>query len=96
MSMDLDAVVRRRPEIMHSDLGEQSVMMDLDAGAYYGLNAVGSRIWALTEEPVAVRSIVAKLVAEFEVDEQECEAAVQSFVALLAEHDIVEVAEPAS
>lgn len=96
MSVPLHTVIRRSPEIMHSDLGDQVVMMDLDAGAYYGLNAVGARIWTYAEEPIALATVVDKLLEEFEVERGECEVAVGEFVEGMIERKVVEVVEPVS
>ncbi|MCP4960029.1 MAG: PqqD family protein [Actinomycetia bacterium] len=96
MTVSLDTVVQRSPEIMHSDLGDQAVMMDVDAGAYYGLNAVGARIWALTDEPILLTKVVDKLLDEFEVERDECESAVSEFVANMIERKIVAVVESGS
>ncbi|MCP4960587.1 MAG: PqqD family protein [Actinomycetia bacterium] len=96
MTVSLDTVIRRSTEILHSDLGDQAVMMDLDAGAYYGLNAVGARIWTLADEPVALTKVVDRLLEEFEVERDECESAVAEFVADMIERKVVEVMEPGS
>ena len=95
MDLTPDTTIRRSSEIMHSDLGDQVVMMDLDAGAYYGLNAVGARIWALAEEPVTLSAVVDQLLTEFEVERDECESAVAEFTADLIERKVVEIVEPA-
>ncbi|MCP4961970.1 MAG: PqqD family protein [Actinomycetia bacterium] len=96
MMVSPDTVIRRSTEILYSGLGDQAVMMDLDAGAYYGLNVVGARIWALADEPIVLTQMVDRLVEEFEVERDECESAVSEFVADMIERKVVEVVEPGS
>ena len=38
-------------------LAEESVILQLEEGMYYGLNSVGARIWELVQEPRTVREI---------------------------------------
>jgi hypothetical protein len=43
-------------------------ILDLDAGMYYGLDKVGTRIWELVQEPRVVEEIQAIVLEEYEVD----------------------------
>ena len=91
MTISLETVIQRVPEIMHSDLGAEVVMMDLDAGTYYGLNAVGARVWAMADNPVALTAVVDELLGSFDVERAECEEAVQAFADDLLERGVVRV-----
>ena len=59
-------------------------MMDLESGAYYGLNEVGARIWSLIETPTSVADICRTLRTEFRVEEEVC---LREVAALLNELD---------
>ena len=48
-------------------LSGESVILDMDRGVYYGLDAVGSRIWALIQEPRALGEVAAVIESEFDV-----------------------------
>ncbi len=93
MAISLAATVRRSPDIMHSDLGDQVVMMDIEAGAYFGLNAVGARIWAMAEQPIALAAIVDRLLEDFDVARGECAEAVERFTTDLVDAGILQVVE---
>ncbi len=84
-----DTLLRRAEPIMHTDLGEKTVMMDLEKGNYYGLNRVGARIWALLEQPASVRSLCDRLLAEYEVEPDECERTVTAFVRDLLDRGVL-------
>jgi len=58
-------------------------------GLYYGLDAVGGRIWQLLDTPRTVGDICIALGEEFEVDDETCRADVLGFVADLVERGIV-------
>ena len=94
MSVGRDTTLNRNDELLHASVGaEECVMMSIEAGRYYGLNAVGSRIWDLLESPRTVGQLCKQICEEFEVDEQTCEAAVVTFVDDLIINRIVHVVD---
>ena len=81
------AVVDRRysinPRALCRVIDDEAVALDLDAGQYYGLNAVATRVWQLLAEDDSVSSICATLVEEFDVAPEALRADVDSFIAEL-------------
>ncbi len=68
-----DAWVARADRLISTKLADgELVVLSLEDGMYYGLNAVGARVWALIEEPLTVREVQARLVEEFRVDPERC------------------------
>jgi len=51
-------------------LGDEVAILELDQGVYFGLNPTGARIWELLASPVAVKDIHARIVSEYEVDDE--------------------------
>ncbi|GIJ46755.1 hypothetical protein Val02_36410 [Virgisporangium aliadipatigenens] len=74
-----------------ADVGDELVMLSPEHGEYFGLNAVGTRIWELIAEPRALSELCARLADEFEVDDETCRAEVLEFLRQLAEVDLVRV-----
>nr|WP_276510422.1 PqqD family protein [Longimicrobium terrae] len=66
--------------------------MHLGDGIYYGLNAVGARLWSLLEEPRAVAELRDALVADYEVDAETAERDVIELMDELMERGLVEPA----
>ena len=90
MSVGLYTTLSRNGDILHAPVGsEETVMMNVTAGHYYGLNAVASRVWELLETPKTIAQLCAQICGEFEVDAQTCEAAVLKFVQDLIDNGIV-------
>lgn len=56
-------------DVLHQQLGEETVLLHLGTENYYGLDEVGSRVWQLLREHRTVDPIVAALLREYEVDE---------------------------
>lgn len=91
MSLQMDSVVRRNPEIVHSDMDGETVMMSVNEGNYYGLNGVGSQIWALLEQEMSVAAICTAMQAKFDVDEQQCQGDVAVFLDQMIAQKVIDV-----
>jgi hypothetical protein len=74
-----------------SDLGGEMAILDLKAGVYYGLDAVGARIWSLIQEPRTVNEIRDILLEEYEVEPEHCERDLLALLRRLADEGLVEV-----
>ena len=74
-------VVQTTESQVSTRLGDEVAILELDQGVYFGLNPTGARIWELLASPVAVSDILARIVAEYQVDEQN------------ARHDVLDVLE---
>ncbi len=70
----------RAPDCLHADLEGETVMMSVLRGEYFGLNSVGSRVWALLETPQSLEQLCDVLVAEYAVDPVQCRQEVAVFL----------------
>ena len=78
-------------KLLVSGLGEESVMMNIETGDYFGLNEVGSTIWNLIKEPIQVKVICEKLLEDFDIDEHTCKEKTIAYLEHLLEEDMLEV-----
>lgn len=86
-----NTIIRRSEVIIHTDMGDETAMMDNEKGLYYGLDDVGSRLWALVEQPVAVRHLCDQLTSEYSVGPERCLEEVTQLLDDLLNRGIVEV-----
>ena len=68
------------PEILHSKIDEEVILMSIEADSYFGLDPIASRIWELLEQPLSVEELVEKLMEEYEVDADTCQQDVQALL----------------
>jgi hypothetical protein len=68
------------PRALCRVVDDEAVALDLDAGQYYGLNAVGTRIWQLLSEGRSVPSICDTLVEEYDVTPDAVRPDVEAFI----------------
>lgn len=90
MTLQLATVLRRSDDPVTADVDGEVVMMSLSQGSYYGLDAVGSRIWDLLTTPQPVVELLSQLQAEYEVDANTCQRDTLLFLAELEQQGLVE------
>lgn len=64
--------VRQHPDLIAAEADGEVLMMDVESGNYFGLNAVASFVWHQLEAPRTVADVCAVIQSEFEVDEEQC------------------------
>jgi hypothetical protein len=87
-----DTVISQTPGLIAAELDGQKVMMSIENGKYYNLDKVGSRIWELIEKPQKVQDVVAELLVEYEVDVEQCQADVLTFLEKMAREGLISIA----
>lgn len=88
-------IVIRSREILASKLEGQTVMMNIQKGAYYGLESLESAIWEMLEAPISVADLCDKLQQEFDVDAETCSADVIEFLNEMVAESLVETCDAA-
>ena len=55
------------PQVLFHEVRGEVVLLSLASGSYYGLNAIGSRMWHLLRERGEVEGVVLRLLDEYKV-----------------------------
>ena len=71
-AISLEATVKVSVKQISCDLDNESVVLNLEDGVYYGLNPVAYRVWELAQEARTVLEIRDFLLAEYEIEESTC------------------------
>lgn len=87
----LSTIVVASDRQVSAAIGEESAILHLDSEEYYALDPIGSRVWSLLAQPVAVSALVDAIVAEYDVERQACEADLLALMAQLDAHRLVTV-----
>lgn len=77
-----DSVVTREVE------GEL-VLLDLESGIYFGLDAIGVRIWRLIEDGNSLSAVIEAMLAEFDVEREVLERDLLELVGTLESRGLV-------
>ena len=92
--MDLESIVRLRPDQVSNELGEDQVILSLSAGVYFGLNPMGSFIWKEMTGARPVRAIRDAVLAHYEVTPERCEKDLFDLLSRLSAEGLIETRDP--
>jgi hypothetical protein len=70
--------------VLVRELQGESVLLNLDSEAYFGLDDVGTRMWDALAAAGTVEAAYERLLAEFEVDPGRLRADLDAFIETLA------------
>ena len=87
--MNSDTQFAIPPQVMSRLVGDETVLLDLSSGIYFGLDGVGKRIWETIEKGRTLAEIVAVVTSEFDVETAQAEKDVIAFTADLAERGLL-------
>ena len=66
--MDTTMRLRIADDVVGRDLAGESVLLNLSTGTYFGLDAVGTRLWHLIAEHGSTALALETLLTEYDVD----------------------------
>ena len=89
--MSLSDIVTIPSQVMARQVGNESVILDLASGTYYGLDPVGARIWQLMTQGQTLAQVCETMLAEYEVTREDIERDVLALVQTLADKQLVGV-----
>ena len=81
------------PRVAYRDLEEGGVLLNLETGAYHGVNPTGCAIWKLLEGEPMLRDLLERLRASLEDPPPNLHEEVLQFLQGLRDRDLVKVRE---
>lgn len=94
--LSLHSVVVATPEQVSCGLGEESAILNMKNSVYYGMNAVGTRVWNMIGEPRSVVQLRDALLDEYEVDPARCEQDLLQLLEQMRTEGLIEIRKAAS
>lgn len=73
-------LIARNPEVCAAELDGEICLFEPEKADYLNLNATGSVIWNLLEEPAAVDQLIASLQIRYNVDAATCRQDTETFI----------------
>jgi hypothetical protein len=74
------------------DLAGEAAIVNLKNGVYYGLDAVGARVWNLMREPVTIQTIIDSLLEVYAVERATLQSDIHRFLHQLFAQGLIEIA----
>ena len=87
--MQLDAKLSIPPQVMSRMVGDETVLLDLASGVYFGVDGVAKRIWESIADGHNLGQAAEVIVSEYDVDEAQAQADVLEFVAELVDRGLL-------
>lgn len=89
--MNLNTTFAIRQSVLSRPVGDEAVILELESGAYFGLDPVGARIWALIGEGTTFGDLCEIVTTEYEVDQARLKRDVEALIAELAKQRLLTV-----
>ena len=67
MTVTLTDVLAVNPSVLCRELGGETVLLNLESGVYYGLDAVATRAWNLLAKERTLAEVCAVMLDEYDV-----------------------------
>lgn len=87
----LSTHVRIVEGVVCRDLDGEMVLLNLNSGIYFGLDAVGTQVWHLLQSQSSVGDVVKALLEEYEVAAARCEQDVMDLVSRLLDKGLLQI-----
>jgi hypothetical protein len=88
--------VKPASQVLFQEVDGEMVLLDPQAERYYTLDDVGTRFWQLLAEHADMDTVVAAMLAEFDVDEGTLRSDLDALMARLSAAGLVVPADPAA
>lgn len=70
--ISLGTIVVAASEQVSTRLDNETVLLELKKGTYYGLNAVGTVIWEMIQQPQSVEALYSAVLNQYNVEPETC------------------------
>ena len=82
--------VKVAPDVLFRQMGDEAVVLNLKTELYLGLDAVGTRIWALLQDAPTIQAAYESLLDEYDVDPERLRHDLGEFLEELVDQALVE------
>ena len=91
MTINLDTLLNIPEAVYTQDIDDETILLDIQSGHYFGLDPVGSRMWQLMREHGALRPAYEILLTEYEVTPERLEADLLTLTEKMIEKGLAEI-----
>lgn len=89
LTLNMDSKIQLEPDLLYSKIGDEIVLLTIESGKYFKVDAVGSRVWELIKEPILIKILCQQLIEEYDISLKECLTDVISFLKKLLEDKLI-------
>jgi len=90
-SINESTTIVRAEKLLATDLDDETILMSIEQGAYYGMEQTARRIWEIIETPHTVAELCHKLSEEYDVDSETCRRDVIGYLEELSNEGLIKL-----
>lgn len=83
-------VYRRAVELLEADVNDELVALEPKQGTCFGFNSVATDIWRKLEQPRSFAELKSALLAEYDVDDEQCTRDLRQLLEEMSEARLIE------
>jgi len=91
MVASLDQSVHVAGDVVFRELDGEAVILNLESGVYFGLDAIGTRIWQLCQEHSSIRLVWEAMQKEFDESADTLQTDLLAFIDELSVRGLVTI-----
>jgi hypothetical protein len=84
-----ETILQRKSDLLFNIIDREVIMLSIENSEYYGLDRIGSRIWELLSRPISFKSLIDKIMDEYEVSETQCKSDTLTFINTLIDKKLL-------
>lgn len=92
-SISPESIVVVSQDQVSCDLAGEAAILELKTGTYFGLDEVGASVWNLIAQPRRVIEVRDALLAQYDVEAEQCGRELIELLDALHERGLIQVAE---
>jgi hypothetical protein len=93
MTQPLSGQVVKPDDVLIRDLGSESVLLNLASESYFGLDEIGTRMWAALANTPSIEAAFGVLLAEYDVEAEPLRADLTAFLQKLSEAGLIVIVD---
>ena len=87
--MNLNQTITPSPQVISQEVSGETVLLDLESECYFGLDAVGTRIWQLIGDGGDLLTIYNTMLEEYEVEEAQLQTDLEALITNASERGLI-------
>ena len=91
--MSVIQTISLSPDVISQEVSGETVLLDLKSENYFGLDAVGTRIWQLIRDSGDFQVILDTVLEEFDADETRIRSDLEAMLAEIADLGLITVTD---
>jgi Coenzyme PQQ synthesis protein D (PqqD) len=89
--LSLHSIVVASTQQVSCALGDESAILNMKNSVYYGLDAVGTRVWSLLGQPRSIGQLRDTILDEYDVEARVCERDLLTLLEQLRNEGLIDV-----